>query len=321
MLAILWSISRRNPFALPHLARDWLKATKDWFHSAPSWLVSKWSLASLAVAALLLWLAALTMPDDRLHVSFLDVGQGDAILIQTPADQKILVDGGPSPQAITLSLSKKLPFWDRSIDLLVLTHPQEDHLAGLIEVLQRYKVKAVLDSGMGSDSPLYKQWLQLIAEKKIKHYTAVAGQLISLGEGTNLEVLHPQASTFQITFSDIDINESSVVLRLISGEASFLLTGDIGTVAEALLLSKGVSLDSTVLKVPHHGSKTGLIPEFLSSVDPKVAIISVGADNRFNHPNPETLEKLKGIIVFRTDEAGTIEITVDSGRIWVKEER
>lgn len=143
----------------------------------------KWLVLPLLVVAILVWSVALTTPDDKLHVSFLDVGQGDAILVQTPNGQNILIDGGPDFQKINLELSKKLPFWDRTIDLVVCTQPQADHVTGLIEILQRYKVKQVLEPGVSYNSSIYQVWCNLVEEKQIKWDTARAGQEIDLGNG------------------------------------------------------------------------------------------------------------------------------------------
>ena len=126
-----------------------------------SGLPRKWVIPALAVVAILVWLTADTMPDDRLKVSFLDVGQGGAILIQR-GSQQILIDGGPSPQAIALALGREMPFWDRTIDLVILTHPHADHITGLLEVLNRYKVKQVLYTDLEYQSPLYDEWLSLL---------------------------------------------------------------------------------------------------------------------------------------------------------------
>jgi competence protein ComEC len=143
----------------------------------------KWLVLPLLIVAILVWSVVLTMPDDKLHVSFLDVGQGDAILIQTPNGQDILIDGGPDPQKINLELSKKLPFWDRTIDLVVCTQPQADHITGLVEVLQRYKVKQVLEPGVSYNSSIYQEWCNLVEEKHIKQDKAQVGQEIDLGNG------------------------------------------------------------------------------------------------------------------------------------------
>lgn len=282
----------------------------------------KWLIPPLLIIAILVWLVTLTMPDDKLHVSFLDVGQGDGILIQTPSHQNILIDGGPDPQSINLELSKKLPFWDRTIDLMISTQPQADHITGLVEVLQRYKVKQVLEPEIPYDSFIYREWLRLIEEKGIEHNIARAGQEIDLGQGIKIEVLNPPAELLQGTSHDVDNN--GVVIKLSWGKVSFLFTADIREEAEFELIGQRANLRSTVLKVAHHGSKTSTSPQFLAVVDPGVAVISVGANNPFGHPGPEVVERLIDRLgeekVYRTDEDGAIEFITDGEKLWVKSE-
>jgi len=290
---------------------------------APSRLPKKWLIPPLLMIAILVWSVVLTMPDDKLHVSFLDIGQGDAILIQTPAHQNILIDGGPDPQKIGLELSKKLPFWDRTIDLMISTQPQADHITGLVEVLQRYKVRQVLDPDVSYDSLICQQWLELVEQKGIKRDIARGGQEIDLGHGIGIEVLNPPPELFQGTSHDVDNN--GVVLRLVWGKVSFLFTADIRQEAEFELIGQRANLRSTVLKVAHHGSNTSTSPQFLAAVDPEVAVISVGADNPFGHPSPEVVEGLKEKLgegkVYLTSENGTIELITDGERLWMKADR
>ena len=280
----------------------------------------KWLILPLLIVAILVWAVALTTPDDKLHVSFLDVGQGDAILIQTPNGQDILIDGGPDSQKINLELSKKLPFWDRTIDLVVCTQPQADHVTGLVEVLQRYKVKQVLEPGVSYNSSIYLEWRRLIEDKEIEHNVARARQEIDLGSGIEVEVLNPPVGLFEETSHDVDNN--GVVLRLTWGKVSFLFTADIREEAEFELSGQRTNLKSTVLKVAHHGSRTSTTSQFLAAVNPEVAVISVGADNTFGHPSPEVMERLVNRLgednVYRTDEDGTIEFITDGERLWVK---
>ncbi len=277
----------------------------------------RWIILPLLLAAILVWSAALDSPSARLHVSFLDVGEGDAILIQTASHQNILVDGGPSPLAISLELGEELPFWDRSIDLMVLTHPHADHITGLIEVLQRSRVKQVLGPDLPYSSAVYDEWLRLLEEKGIEYTRARAGQRINLGKGTTLEVLHPQPELL----GDADIDDNGIVLRLVKGKVSFLLTADIGEEAERELLGQRARLRSTVLKVAHHGSDTSTSAEFLIAVDPRVAVISVGAENPFGHPTPEVMSRLErrlGEEIYLTSEGGTVELITDGDRLWVE---
>ena len=204
--------------------------------------------------------------------------------------------------------------------LVVLTHPSADHVTGLVEVLNRYQVKQVLYPDLDYDSSIYKEWLDLVDEKDIKYTIAQAGQEIDLGDGVVIEVLNPRITPLSDTESDVDNN--GVVLRVTGGEVSFLLTADIMWEAEFELITHRASLNSTGLKVAHHGSDTSTTPEFLAVVDPTLAIISVGEDNPFGHPNPEVMARLTqksgSENIYRTDENGTIEFITDGERLWVK---
>ena len=283
-------------------------------------LPKKWVIAPLFIVAILICTAALGMPDDKLHVSILDVGQGDAILIQTPNGQDILIDGGPSPQAISLELSRKLPFWDRTIDLVVVTQPQADHITGLVAVLQNYKVQQVIEPGIVYNSAIYQQWLTVVEDKEIQCQAAHADQEIDLGDGVKMEVLHPPTPFLQGTSDDIDNN--GIVLRLSWHQVSFLFTADIGQEAEWNLIARRANLKSTVLKVAHHGSRTSTSTEFLAAVDPQVAVISVGAGNRFELPHTEVVDRLAERLgddrVYLTSNDGTIEFITDGDRLWIK---
>jgi competence protein ComEC len=284
-------------------------------------LSTKALVAGLAIVVLLVWVAAFSLPDGKLHVTFLDVGQGDAIFIQTPRGQKVLVDGGPSPTTLLAALGRRMPFWDRAIDLVVLSHPHDDHVSGLIPVLKRYRVKAFLDGGQEHPTPAYTHCLELIQEKGISYQLAQLGMQIQLDEGLQMRVLHPQGELLSGT--DSDVNNNSIVLRLVYGRISFLLAGDVEEEAEAVLLFSNEDLASTILKSPHHGSDTSLNLRFLEVVNPQVAVIQVGADNQFGHPDPTTLAKLEehGVMVLRTDQNGTVEVISDGERYWIKAER
>ena len=245
-----------------------------------------------------------------------------AILIQK-GHQQILIDGGPDPEKICLELGDKLPFWDRTIELVILTHPDVDHITGLVEVLQRYEVKQVLTSGQECDSSVCMEWRRLIEEKDIEHTIARAGQRIALSGEVSLEVLHPQRTLLQATASDV--NNNSVVLRLVFHDFSLLLPGDVFEEAEQHLLDRRFSLRSTVLKVPHHGSDTSGCPEFLTEVDPQLAVISVGEENPFGHPSPEVVERLEEMVgqdnVYLTSEQDTIELITDGESLWLRTEK
>ena len=308
--AILWLIPQRKSVAA------FFKRTASTLDKIPK----KWAFSTLLVIAVLTTLTAYSMPDTRLHVSFLNVGQGDAILIQTPNHQDILVDGGPSAQAISAQLSKHLPFWDRNIELVVLTHPHEDHLTGLLEVLQRYKVKQVLYLDTSYTLPDEQEWLNLIQQKHIKATLATAGQEVDLGtKDTTLEVINPTPG------STVPAMDNGIVLKLTDEKISFLLTSDISADAEHDLITQRADVSCTVLKVAHHGSNDSSTAAFLAVADPKVAVISVGADNTFGHPGAETLQRLADVVglnnIYRTDKNGTVECITDGTRLWVRTER
>jgi competence protein ComEC len=216
-----------------------------------------------------------------------------------------------------------MPFWDRTIDLLVLTHPHSDHLAGLLGVLRDYRVGQVLCPDVDYNSPVYDEWQRLIEEKGVGRTVAYAGQQINLGDDVEIDVLWPLATP--LTGTDSDIDNNSLVLRLSWGKISFLLAADIMKEAERELIRGRADLASTVLKVAHHGSDTSSTPEFLVVASPRVAVISAGAGNRFGHPSAEVLnrleQKLGGGNIYRTDEDGTIEFTTDGVRLWVRVEK
>ena len=310
LAAILWLIPNRKTVGA------FFSRTASTLDQVPK----KWAVPSLLVVAILTSTAAYAMPDNRLHVSFLDVGQGDAILIQTPNHQDILVDGGPSAQAISAQLSKLLPFWDRTIELVVLTHPHEDHLTGLLEVLQRYKVKQVFYLDTTYTLPDEQEWLNLIQQKHIKATMATAGQEIDLGtKDTTLEVVNPTPG------STVPAMDNGIVLKLSDEKISFLLTSDISADAEHDLITQRADVSCTVLKVAHHGSNDSSTAAFLAVADPKLAVISVGADNTFGHPGADTLQRLADVVgadnIYRTDKNGTVECITDGTRLWVKMER
>jgi len=281
---------------------------------------SKAVLGLLSAAMILAGLAIVQLPDGRLHVAFLDVDQGDAILVTTPQGQQILIDGGPSPTALNSALGKQMPFWDRSIDLLVMTHSDEDHATGLAEVLTRYKVGGWLESGRADDDATFAECQDLLKAMGVPRYSIHAGDRLDLEPGLVIEIIHPPEELMFGTSSDS--NNNSVVLRLAWGQASLLLTGDLEAEGEQLLLRSGQALSADLLKVGHHGSGGSSTPQFLSVVSPRFAVISVAADNRFGHPDQAVLGRLEqlGTTILRTDEQGTIEFISDGSGLWVETE-
>ncbi|MGQ9765966.1 MAG: ComEC/Rec2 family competence protein [Anaerolineae bacterium] len=287
-----------------------------------AWLkqvVSGWRwVALLGLLAAVAWLAARGLPDGRLHVYFLDVGQGDAILIVAPDGRQVLVDGGPSPTALLNELGAVLPFWDRSLDLVVLTHPDGDHITGLIPLLDRYRVAQVLDVPQSDAAPEAVPWLERLQARGIARVYALRGMRLLVGD-LLISVLHPGPEPLTGTASDD--NNNAIVLRLDFGRFSVLLTGDAEREAEEALIAAGLPLHADVLKVGHHGSNGSTSAAFIAAVQPRLAVISVGQGNPFGHPHPAVLERLAGIEIRRTDQHGRIEVASDGVKMWVKTAR
>jgi competence protein ComEC len=283
----------------------------------------KLALGGTALVAVVAWLGVLQFPDGRLHVTFLDVGQGDAIFIQTPGGAQILVDGGPEGSALLAGLGRQLPFWDRTLDLVVLTHPDSDHLGGLVPLLERYDVRTVLarvpESAEVPPDRLVTAWQAAVAAEGATAIRGEAGTRLELSDGVTLEVLHPGLALVEGTKSDS--NNNSLVLRLCYRDVAILLPGDIEEEVERALVRSDAPLASTVLKVPHHGSDTSSSAAFLAAVRPQVAVVSVGEGNDFGHPSGEVLARLAGRKVFRTDEDGTISVTTNGHTLWIQAER
>lgn len=256
-------------------------------------------------------------PPARLQVTVLDVGQGDSILIESPGGRDVLVDGGPGG-AVLRGLGGELSWRDRSIELVVLTHPQADHLTGLLDVLARYDVRRVLAGPGVQQTAAYRAWLAATRAEGVPVETGRQGMSVDLGNGARLDVLGPD----EAMVADAQLNNTALVLRLTWGDVSFLLTSDIGEKAERALLSDGVNLRSTVLKVAHHGSKTSTTRPFLDAVLPSVAVVSSGKDNPFGHPAPEVRARLaRYATVYNTAESGAVHFETDGHRLWVSSAR
>jgi competence protein ComEC len=281
-------------------------------------LVGPATAAALAVIALLLWRMALTQPDGRLHVHFLDIGQGDGILITTPSGRQVLVDGGADPGRLLAELGAVMPFWDRQIDMLLLTHPDADHMAAQVGVPARFRVGHALDTAVSQANPDAQVWRERIARSGVALHIQEAGGWVDLGDGVALWVLWPPAGGFDHEHAD---NENSLVARLVYGEFSVLLTGDAGLPSEEVWLAEGAPVQSTVLKVGHHGSNSATGGDFVAAVAPALAVIQVGADNDYGHPHADVLEKLAGIRVLRTDRHGRVHLWSDGKRVWVEAEQ
>lgn len=251
--------------------------------------------------------------DEILTVAFLDVGQGDAIFIEAPNGKQVLIDAGPNKKVLR-ELSKQMPFYDKSLDLIVITHPDSDHIGGFPEILNTYLVDKVLESGVAGDSELCEELDNQIKENNIEKILAQRGMQIDLGGGVRLEILFPDRDA-----TNFETNLASVVIKLVYGENSFLLTGDSPQEIEGyLVFLDSANLDVDVLKLGHHGSKTSSAEVFLGFTSPEVAVISVGEDNRYGHPHQEVLTLLEEfeIKTLRTDKQGTILIRSDGQNLF-----
>ena len=246
----------------------------------------------------------------KLRLVFCDVGQGDGMLLITPSGKDIVVDGGPGTKIVDC-LGEKMPFWDRTIEMVVLTHPQKDHLEGLLEVLARYKVEMITTTGVENETELFKAWQTAIKAEGARIYTPKVGDRLILDTGgsqtSSMDILWPTKDKLELwkLAGLSELNESSVVLRLGFGQFCAYLTGDIPKEILQTLINKPCQ----ILKISHHGSKTGTNQEILDLVKPAVAIIQVGK-NSFGHPHKEVIDLLtsKGVRVYRNDINGVIEI-------------
>ncbi len=273
------------------------------------------------IAVIIIWQLAAApeaLGGKELTVTFLDVGQGDSILIETPNGKNILVDGGGKETGelrAQTSVGEKVvvPFLQRKginkLALVVLTHPHLDHFGGLISVLEKIKVENIIGNGEASDSSAYRRFKELIRLNKIKYQLGRAGEVIDFGANVKAFVLNPVGIIPGRT------NSNSVVLRLLYNQVSFLLTGDLEQDGEEGLA--GFPLRSSILKVGHHGSRTATSDEFLDAVNPRLAVISAGRHNRYRHPHQATINKLlaRGIKIYRTDRDGAITIKTDGYRL------
>lgn len=242
--------------------------------------------------------------EKNLKVIFFDIGQGDAILIITPDREKILIDGGPD-KSIIYKLDQYLPFYERKIDLMILTHPDPDHLTGLVEVLKRYQVNKVFYNGVDDENLVYKEFLKIIDEKGIKKEIVWFNKQIILN-CCQIYFLYPFEN---LAGKDLkNDNEGSLIFKFIFTQRKILFTGDATKNVEKNLINYKIDLKSDILKVAHHGSKDSTSQEFLGKVKPIYAVISVGKNNKFGHPNLRVLKNLEkiGAKILRTDKLGDI---------------
>jgi len=255
---------------------------------------------------------------DTMKVYFLNVGQGDAIFIEAPNGKQVLIDGGRDTSVVN-ELGRVMGFFDREIDLIIATHSDQDHIGGLPAVFEKYKVVNFLDSFTESETSTYEALMNLSLVEGSDNKIGLRGQRVILDrqKGVYLLILAPQPDDFEIG----DVNDLSVVVKLVYGDTSFLLTGDAGKMVEAgLFASDGDILKSSVLKAGHHGSRTSSASFFVKAVDPNCAVISAGKDNSYGHPHKEVLDVFEeqGVKIINTAEEGTIKFISNGVDVWVK---
>ena len=276
----------------------------------------KWRVYALGVFGVLLlvnWAAwGYVTAGSGLRVTFFDIGQGDSIFVETPQGHQILIDGGPN-SAVIEKLGKAMPFWDKTIDLMVLTHPEADHISGLVDVFKQYAVQNVLWTGVEKDTNIFAVWERALLAEDARVILARAPQKLVWSQNSAnafLEILYPDDSAIASVRA---ANNTSIISRLVFGGRSFLFTGDIEKTIEQKLVEEKNNLRADVLKVPHHGSKTSSSESFLAALSPRIAVMQVGAKNRYGHPAEEVMERFAafGIPVLRSDLNGDILITSD----------
>ena len=279
----------------------------------------QWVLLLPLVALALFIGVSLQKPDGALRLWVLDVGQGDALLLQTPAGHTALIDGGPSATTLNTAIGKHVPFWQNSLDLVVLTSPKEDSITGLVDLLGRRKVEQIVQTAFTSTTSVQGAWQEAVAQSSARLSMATRGDVITFDKepGIALRVLYPPTGDAK--------GEAPIVLRLEYSGISVLLASNMSEQDETrlLALATGNELKSDVLLVGRHGSDGSTTPRFIAAVQPRAAIISVGADNRTNDPAPEVLQRLidAGAKIYRTDQNGETEVAMKDGELVITPQR
>ncbi|HYF13157.1 MAG TPA: MBL fold metallo-hydrolase [Candidatus Paceibacterota bacterium] len=276
------------------------------------------SVALLLLIAIGIWGAVFAeTPKGTLTVAFLDVGQGDAIFIESPTGVQIVMDGGPDGTVLR-ELPSVMPIPDRSIDALIGTHPDKDHIGGLIDVFERYDISVYIEPGITKDTLTAQTLLERVKEENIPSLIARRGMFLDLGGGAELHVLFPDYDVSGL--STDDANEGGIVMKLVYGSTTALFMADVSKKVEDRLITLGeTDLDTDLLKIGHHGSRFSTDDDFVSAVSPAAAIISVGDRNTYGHPTEEVIHTLSSqhVDILRTDEEGTI-IFKSNGKNFVR---
>ena len=276
----------------------------------------KWYvLLALLAATALVWYAILQEDrEGKLKVAFLDVGQGDAIFIESPSGKQMLIDGGPD-QKVIRELGKQMPFYDRSIDLILVSNPDKDHIAGFIDILNRFRVGTVIEPGTFNDSSIYAALEEAVKEEGASRIIAFRGMKINLGGSAYFTILFPDRD-----ISGLDTNTGSIVGKLTYRNTCFIFPGDApAAIEDYITLIDEEYLKCEVLKVGHHGSRTSTSEQFVGLINPTYTVISLGKDNKYGHPHKEVLETLErfGAKTFRTDQLGTVLMYSDGENVFL----
>jgi competence protein ComEC len=287
----------------------------------------QWLLLIAALLAVFIWAWAFWPRQPVLSVTFLDVRQGDSAFIRTPGGKTVLIDAGEGDRENGFDAGSHIvvPFLRhsgvRSLDLLVMTHPHEDHVGGMPAVLESVGARTVIDAGESTETPQHRDALRLIKRQGSRFVVARRGQTAAFSDGVKIAVLNPDDGT--VDDEETAINDHSVVLRITYGHASFLFDADAGNEAEDQMLRDCGQIRSTVLKVGHHGSADATSALWLNGVQPRIAVISVGKRNPFGHPSHQTLQRLTDARarIFRTDRDGAVTITTDGQSMHVETAR
>lgn len=298
------------------------------------------------LSQLLLWIGWINTPDDKLHLVMCDVGQGDGFLLQQGTTQ-VVIDGGPPSDGMLACLKDHMPFWDTTIELVVASHADSDHIGGLIAVVESYQVSNVLISQSTKETTVFEQFNQIVQKKSSQGLQIIRprmGQSFDLGPGFSATVVHPNKPELDAPTSPINPssservlqdslnpkgydsrvvptneNDASIILFIAYHEKSFLFTGDAGTEIESALVRNQLIAEVDVLKTSHHGSKSGTSQALLEVITPEIALISVGKNNPYGHPNQEVIQRLQrsGTQILRTDLLGEVELVSDGTNIWI----
>ena len=277
------------------------------------WVMPVLSSGDLDLSAL--GIEAFGQPSDVLAVTFLDIGQGDSILIETPDGVQLLIDGGPDGTVLR-RLAHELPLFDRTIDIILGTHPDKDHIGGLVDVLKRYKVGKIITTENTGETMVASSFQKGLVQEGAEIVMARAGQVYQLGASTTLTILAPKNNPAML-----ESNTASIVAKLSYGDIDFILTGDAPiSIEEYLVEAYGETLSSEVLKLGHHGSKTSSSDVFLDTVKPRYAVVSAGKDNSYGHPHQSVVDAVqaRNIKMVSTAEEGSITFMTNGVDVWIR---